>query len=70
MRKVKFHTITVLSQDTRVLGATAGEWDAALTGNMARTLQTVKRIAQSGKKRSVADATTFDVASTVKRLAR
>jgi hypothetical protein len=70
MRKAKFHTITVLSQNTRVMGATAGEWDAALTGNMARTLQTVKLIAQSGKKRLVADATTFDVASTVKRLAR
>lgn len=66
-RTQRFHTIAVLRTDTLVLGATAGEWDAALTGDMQQTLQEVKRLAESGIKRDVTQATTFDVASTASR---
>ncbi|MGV7209266.1 hypothetical protein ACLB1G_15570 [Oxalobacteraceae bacterium A2-2] len=62
---VRYDQPTVLRNNTKVLGATAAEWDAALTGNMAITLQRVKLLAESGVKRDVANATVFDVASSV-----
>lgn len=67
--KNRFSNVTVLSGDTRILGATAGEWDKALTGNMLETLQEVRRRATTGVKRDVTQATSLDVASFVgKRL--
>jgi hypothetical protein len=61
--KSRFKQVTVLSGTTPVLGATAEEWDKALTGNMRQTLVEVKRKADSGVKRDVSNATSFDVAS-------
>lgn len=67
--KNRFSNINVLSADSRILGATASEWDRALTGNMQETLQEVKRRATTGVKRDVAQATSLDIASFVgKRL--
>jgi hypothetical protein len=39
----RFSSPTVLTDDTPILGATAKQWAAALTGNMEITLQEVKR---------------------------
>ncbi len=61
--KNRFGTVTVLNGKTPVLGATAEEWDKALTGNMGLTLLEVKRLADSGVKRDISKATSFDVAS-------
>ena len=61
--KNRFKTVTVLSGKTPILGATAEEWDKALTGNMRQSLAEVKRRASSGVKRDVAKATSFDVAT-------
>ena len=67
--KNRFSRVTVLNEDTRILGANASEWDKALTGNMGETLQEVRRRATSGVKRDVTQATSLDVASFVgKRL--
>jgi hypothetical protein len=64
----RFGSPTVLGQDTRVLGATAGEWDAALTGNMEKSLEEVRRAAASNTpKRDPAFATSFDVASAARK---
>lgn len=61
--KNRFNKITVLSGKTPVLGATAEEWDKALTGNMRQSLVEVKRLAATGIKRDVSQATSFDVAT-------
>ena len=61
--KKRFNTVTVLGGNTPVLGATAAEWDSALTGNMRQSLVEVKRLARSGVKRDVAKATSFDLAT-------
>ncbi len=64
-------TIGPIKRDTPLMGATVGEWDDAMTGNMDKTLAKVKALAEAtGNKRNIADATTFDLASAVgKRLA-
>lgn len=66
-KSVRFNQISELRGDTKIMGATAAEWDAALTGNMARTLQEVKRLAESGIRRDISTATTLDVASTASK---
>lgn len=38
----RFGKVAVLTAKTPVLGATAGKWDKALTGNMRQTLAEVK----------------------------
>jgi hypothetical protein len=65
-----------LTKDTRVLGATADQWDRALKGNMAQTLEEVKRLAAiaAAKTTSVDSSKNvpLDLASTIhrKRVAR
>jgi hypothetical protein len=68
----RFSSPTVLRNDTQILGATAQEWDKALTGNMDKTLAEVKRLAMgSAPKRDASKATSFDLASFAgKRLQR
>ncbi|ATQ73323.1 hypothetical protein CR152_01475 [Massilia violaceinigra] len=68
--KSRFKSVTVLSGKTPMLGATAEEWDKALTGNMRESLVEVKRRANSGVKRDVSQATSFDVASFVAKQIR
>ena len=61
---IRFDQVKVLTGDTKVLGATAAEWDAAFTGNMHQTLQHVKQLVESGVTRDISAAVS-DVASAV-----
>ena len=44
-KKRRFSSPVILDESTKFLGATAGEWDRALTGNFAETLIVVKKLA-------------------------
>lgn len=59
----RFASPTSLRGDAPFLGATVKQWDHAIVGNMEQTLAQIKRRAESGPKRDVNDATTFDLAS-------
>lgn len=61
--KSRFKHVTVLSGKTPVLGATADEWDKALTGNMRQTLVEVKRKASSGVKRVYDNSVDYEQAT-------
>ncbi|MYM22160.1 hypothetical protein GTP46_05820 [Duganella sp. FT135W] len=63
-KSIRFDQVKVLTGDTKILGGTAAEWDAAFTGNMRQTLQHVKQLVESGATRDISTAVT-DVASTV-----
>jgi hypothetical protein len=67
----RFTSPTVLNGDAPFLGATVQVWDAAITGNMDKTLADVKlRAMGNGPRRDATMATTFDLASFAsKRLA-
>lgn len=64
-KTARFDKVKVLTGDTRILGASAEEWDRALTGNMQQTLQHVKRLVDSGVTRDLTRDVVRDVASTV-----
>lgn len=61
---IRFDQVRLLTGDTKVMGATAAEWDAAFTGSMHQKLQHVKQLVESGATRDISTAV-FDVASTV-----
>ncbi|MYM26497.1 hypothetical protein GTP46_28120 [Duganella sp. FT135W] len=63
-KNIRFDQVKVLTGETKILGATAAEWDATFTGNMRQTLQQVKQLAESGVTRDISTAVS-DVASTV-----
>jgi hypothetical protein len=46
----RFSTPTRLTDATKVLGATAKQWDEALTGDMTNSLKIVKARVQAAKK--------------------
>ena len=48
----RFGNPTRLTDATKVLGATAKQWDEALTGDMANSLKIVKARVQAAKKAS------------------
>lgn len=55
----RFTTPTRLTDATKVLGATAKQWDEALTGDMSNSLKIVKARVQAAKKSS--GATSIDL---------
>lgn len=60
----RFSSPTVLHGDAPFLGATVQEWDAAITGDMDKTLAQLKlRALGNGPKRDASKATRFDLAS-------
>jgi len=59
----RFTSPTRLRGDAPFLGATVKQWDRAIVGNMEQTLAQIKKRADSGPKRDVNEATTFDLAS-------
>lgn len=63
-----------LTPNTRVLGFTASQWDEALTGHMASTLDQVKRLVDQNKGKAhiapIGKAESGDVASTYRGLNR
>ncbi|MES2040449.1 hypothetical protein ACO0LD_25625 [Undibacterium sp. Ji83W] len=46
----RFTTVTRLTSETKVLGATAKQWDEALTGDMANSLKIVKEKVEAMRK--------------------
>lgn len=67
MPNIRFDSVTYFQDDTKVMGATVSEWDKALTGNMAKTLREVQRLANTIPKRDITQATVFDVASSASK---
>jgi hypothetical protein len=64
----RFSNPTVLNTEAPFLGATVREWDRAITGDIDKTLNTIKLQAMgNGPKRDASKATTFDLASFVGR---
>jgi hypothetical protein len=50
----RFSSPSVLTDDSRILGATVKDWDKALTGNIDKTLAELKkRVLEDGEKRAV-----------------
>lgn len=43
MKKRRFSSPTVLTDDMEVLGATVKQWDDALTGNFQKSLEEIKK---------------------------
>ena len=66
-KNIRFDCVGVLSADTKILGATAGEWDKAFTGNMKQKLQELKRLVECGTQRNPGAIPVLDVASTVSK---
>ncbi len=68
----RFSNPGVLTPNSKVFGgATAKQWDEALTGNMTETLARLKRLVDDGmNKRDLATAHSFDVASSAKLFRR
>jgi len=66
----RFSNLKILTPETQLFGgATAKQWDEALTGNMSVTLAELKVLAQSGK--AIGTSTVrLDLASAVKRFQR
>jgi hypothetical protein len=52
IQRRRFASITVLTKETPVLGATAKEWDEALTGNMQQSLDELKAQLETTQSRS------------------
>ena len=66
----RFSNLKILTPETQLLGgATAKQWDEALTGNMSVTLAELKVLVQTGK--AIGTSTVrLDLASAVKRFQR
>lgn len=70
----RFKSPTRLTDTTKVMGATAKQWDEALTGDMENTLkivkarvQAIRRDAASGQMIDVRQVPSGDLASAIKR---